>query len=148
MRRIWAKFWIALDAETITLFQYVLGVAFILAGLYGLFVADQQPPITLRGSMSAHNVALWYGLLAAGPLSCLIGKSLTGSLTYAGHLMQLAGDIMVALALLGYVAGTAEVEQWGSGTVSPFIGGSLFCCALLFLMRDVRRLGAVERKIR
>lgn len=148
MRRYWVRFWMALDAEGIALFQYVLGAAFILAGLYGLIVAGRQPPVTLEGSMTSHNVTLWYALNIAGPLCCLVGKSVHGSLTYAGHIMQLAGDVMVALALLAYVTGTVEVESWGSGAYGTFIGSALFCCAALFLMRDVRRLGAVERRIK
>lgn len=148
MKRIWAQFWYALDSESITLFQYILGAAFIAAGVYGVFVADTRPPQTLEVSMSTAHVNIWYWLNIAGPLCCLVGKSLHGDLTYAGRLMQLTGDGVVALVLFGYVSGTVQSETWGTGVYAAFIGAALFCCALLFVARDVRRLLEVEGRVR
>lgn len=139
MKLLWARFWFVLDEEGIALFQYILGVAFIAYGCFGLLLADQRPPVALGGSMTERNTFLWYVMFIAGPLCCLVGRSLTGDLTYAGRLMQLAGDFQVALVLLGYITGTIEASSVGFGS---FMGS-----ALLFLMRDVRRLRAVERRI-
>lgn len=145
MKRLIRRFWQAIDAESVVLFQYVFGVVFILAGLYGIFVADHEPPLTLRGSMGDFDVRIWYWLNIVGPLVCLIGKSMTGDLTYAGMWMQLTGDLTLTLALLAYISGTVQTESWGKGAYGAFLGLALCISAAITVTRDVRRLHAVER---
>lgn len=143
-RRLLARFWTLVDAEAVVLFQFVFGVIFILAGLYGVYIADLKPPLSLRGSVSHMDIRIWYWLNVIGPLVCLIGKALHGQLTYAGMWLQLAGDLVITLMLLAYITGTVQVESWGNGGYGAFLGAALFTSALLTLTRDVRRLRFVE----
>lgn len=148
MRRMMVRFWFAVDAESVVLFQYVFGAVFITWGLYGTFVADSEPPLTLQGAMGGTDVAIWYWLLVAGPLLSLTGKCMYGDLTYAGMLMQLTGDLVLSLALLAYVTGTVQIETWGRGAAGAFLGTALCISAAITLTRDVRRLIANEKRLK
>lgn len=142
-----ARFWAAIDAEAVLLFQFVFGIIFILAGLYGIFVADAEPPLTLRGSMGHMDVQIWYWLNVAGPTCSLIGKCARGRLIYSGMWMQLTGDVVMSVALLAYIAGTVQVESWGKGAYGAFLAAALCISAALTVTRDVRRLRMVEKRL-
>lgn len=144
IRRLIDRFWMAIDAEGVGLFQYVFGAVFILAGLYGLFIAGHKPPLTLRGSMAGVDVTIWYWLNIIGPLCSLTGKTLKGQLTYAGMWMQLTGDLTLTMSLLAYIVATVQVESWGKGAYGAFLGTALGISAVITVTRDVRRLRAVE----
>ncbi|OBJ50625.1 hypothetical protein [Mycobacterium asiaticum] len=148
MRRLLAQFWAAIDAETITVFQAVFGVAFILCGFNGIFFSSSQPPITLRGQLDHATATLWYGLLLTGTLVCLVGKMLRGQLIYTGMLLQFFGDLMVFLALLAYITGTVRVEPFGTGGFGAYAASALWASAALFVTRDVRRLAGIEKRVR
>lgn len=145
LRRLATRFWFAVDAEGVALFQYVFGAIFLLAGLYGIFIAGHKPPLTLRGSMGGVDVTIWYWLNVIGPLCSLTGKSMKGQLTYAGMWMQLTGDLTLAMSLLSYIVATVEVEKWGEGAYGAFLGAALCLSAAITVTRDIRRLRAVER---
>lgn len=144
IRRLLDRFWVAIDAEGVALFQYVFGAVFILAGLYGLFIAGHKPPLTLRGSMAGVDVTIWYWLNIIGPVCSLTGKSLKKQLTYAGMWMQLTGDLTLTMSLLAYIVATVQVETWGEGAYGAFLGTALCISAGITVTRDVRRLRAVE----
>lgn len=146
--RLWERFWSAVDAEVVTVFQYVFGVIFVAAGVYGIFVAKQQPPLSLRGSMSHMDLRMFYWLNIVGPFLALIGKTTKGTLTYAGMWLQLAGDITITIALLAFITGTVQVESWGKGAYGAFLGAAMFACAVITVTRDVRRLLQVEKQIK
>lgn len=148
LNRVINRFWSLIDAESVVLFQFVFGVGFVLAGLYGIFIANAEPPLTLQGSMGRMDVGLWYWLNVAGPVCSLIGKCLKGDLTYAGMWMQLTGDVTLAIALLAYIAGTVEVESWGKGAYGAFLAAVLCVSAALTVTRDVRRLLGVEQRLK
>lgn len=140
-----ARFWVAVDTTSITLFQVVFGTAFILCGINGIFLADREPPITLRGTMGSIYIDLWYALLILGPLVCAVGKVLSHRLTYAGQMLQFTGDVTVAMALLAYISGTIRTEPIGHGGFGAFGATALFISAVLFITRDVRQLWIVEK---
>jgi hypothetical protein len=148
VRRIMDRFWRLVDAESVVLFQYIFGTIFMLAGVYGIFIANAEPPLTLRGSMGHMDVRIWYWLNVTGPGCSLIGKCMRGRLTYAGMWMQLTGDAVISLALLAYISGTVEVESWGHGAYGAFLGAALCLCAGVTVTRDVRRLLGVEQRLR
>lgn len=148
VKRLLAQFWSAVDAEAVVLFQYVFGTCFMLAGVYGIFVANAEPPLTLQGSMGHLDIRIWYWLNLLGPLCSLIGKCMKGQLTYAGMWMQLTGDSVLSLALLAYIAGTVQTESWGKGAYGAFLGAALCISAVITVTRDVRRLRAVEQRLK
>lgn len=145
VQRLVTRFWHAVDAEGVGLFQYVFGAVFMLAGIYGILVAGNKPPLTLRGSMAGFDVTIWYWLNIIGPLCSLTGKALKGQLTYAGMWMQFTGDLTLTISLLAYIAATVQVETWGEGAYGAFLGAALCISAAITVTRDVRRLRAVER---
>lgn len=147
-RRLIDRFWSLIDSEDVGLFLYVFGVGFILAGIYGIVVADFKPPITLHGPMTHASVDIWYWLNILGPVVSLTGKSLRGNFIYTGMWLQLSGDITITLALLAYVAGTVQVESWGKGAYGAFLGAAFCISASMLVTRDVRRLLAVEKRLK
>lgn len=147
VKRVWDRFWIAIDSEAVILFQYVFGVIFIAAGLYGIFVAKQQPPLSLRGSVGHLDIRIWYWLNVAGPVLSLVGKTLAGRLIYAGMWLQLGGNLTITLVLMAYISGTVQIESWGKGGYGAFLGAALFASAVLTVTRDVRRLLQVEKLV-
>lgn len=148
MKLLVTRFWSAVDAESVVLFQFVFGACFILAGVYGIFIANGDPPLTLRDSMGGMDVRVWYWLNLLGPLGSLLGKCMKGSLTYAGMWMQLTFDLVLSLALLAYIAGTVQTESWGHGAYGAFLGAALCISAVITVTRDVRRLRVVERRLK
>lgn len=144
-RSLIRQFWVAVDSEGVALFQWLFYILFIILGVYGLWIADSQPPITLR--FAPMNITLWYWLHIVGPGSCLLGKLLrTSRLGYAGMWLQLGGDIGLAFALAAYNTGTFHAESWGRGMYGAFpLGTATFLSVCLLTVRDVRRMRAVEK---
>lgn len=140
VRRLLDRFWSLVDAESVVLFQWVFGAVFISAGLYGIFIADHQPPLTLRDEMGSTYIRLWYWLNVAGPLLSLSGKLMYGPVKRAGKILILTGDSVLSLALLAYITGTVQAEPWGSGSYGAFLGMALCMCAGITVTRDIRRL--------
>jgi hypothetical protein len=148
MRRLLARFWVAVDDEHVILPKIVFGVAFLLCGINGTFFANHQPPMTLRGQMDRWTVTAWYLLLIVGPLLSLLGKSARGRLEDAGSVIRLVGDLIVTLALLAYIAGTVQTEPVGHGGFGAYAGAALCGCAALFVLGDIRRLPPIRKLIR
>lgn len=147
-RRLLGRFWHAVDTEGVVLFQFVFGAWFIGGGINGALVADFQPPLTLQGQMDTYSIEAWYCLLVVGPIIALLGRVAYGRLRYAGMWLCLTGDLVITLELLAYITGTVHVESLGKGGFGAFTAGALCTSGGLTLLRDVRRLGGIEKKIR
>lgn len=145
-RSLMRQFWVAVDSESVGLFQAIFYVLFIAAGIYGLTVADSQPPLTLQHAMASMNIELWYILHIVGPGICLIGKALKHTRSaYAGMCLQLGGDTGMALALAAYNTATFGAESWGRGMYGAFpLGTGAFLSVCILIVRDVRRMRDVE----
>ncbi|OBG71320.1 MULTISPECIES: hypothetical protein [unclassified Mycobacterium] len=148
-RSLIKRFFVAVDSEGVALFQWLFYVLFIMVGVYGLVIANSQPPLSVKyaGPMAAMNITLWYWLHIAGPGTCLIGKLLTRTKSaYAGMWLQLGGDLGLALALAAYNTATYHSESWGRGMYGAFpLGTATFLSVVILTVRDVRRMRVVER---
>jgi hypothetical protein len=143
------RFWAAVDSESVWLFQGLIGTAFILCGLVGIFVAHGALPLTLMGSMGGFDALVWYTLLVVSPSISLFGKAVsTTEIAYGGMWCQLTGDATMVPALSAYLYGTLLVEPIGHGGFGAYIAAALLISSFLFVVRDVRRIMQVRRRVK
>jgi hypothetical protein len=137
----------AIDSESVSLFQWVYYVVFLLSGVYNLFIADTAP-LTLYSTMGPVSLRLWYWLNIFGSALPLIGKAVRRTnLAYVGMWLQLFGNLTMYLVLLAYVVATMQVESWGRGGYGAFLGVAVLLAVTLIVIRDIRRLIEVEQRL-
>ena len=90
-----------------------------------------------------------------GATVCMVGKLLSGRsdrrkywVHITGLLMQLAGDVFAFGAFGTYVLSTLQSEYWGKSLIAVWVFFGLAWCALLLVLRDIRRIAQAERKVR
>jgi hypothetical protein len=146
VRRLLDRFWNTLDGEGVSLFQWVVYLSFIFSGIYNLLIAI-DPPLTLE-AMGWMNYQLWCWFLVLGPCYSLLGKILKRTrFAYHGMWLQAIGDAATNVSLLAYVTATFQTEYWGRGAFGGILGVAIWLCTGFLILRDVRRLRAVERTL-
>lgn len=141
------RFWAAVDSESVWLFQGLIGTAFILCGLVGIFVAHGALPLTLMGSMGFVDAIVWYALLIVGPSISLFGKAVSKTdIAYCGMWCQLTGDVTMVPTLSAYLVGTLRAEPIIHGGFGAYIAAALLVGSVLFVIRDVRRIRQVRHR--
>lgn len=139
------RFLVALDSEGVGLFQAIVYLHVVIAGMYGLLVAGGVPQAVEEAMGHAVN-AVWLWLcLGAGV--CLAGKLLMRLAANVGMWMQLCGDVAALGAFASYVLATLQTSAWGKALFAVFVIAALTDCALLLVVRDVRRIVQVERQV-
>lgn len=147
VRGVVGRFWAAVDSESVWLFQGLIGTAFIVCGLVGIFVAHGALPLTW--TMSTLNSYLWYGLLVGGPITSIFGKLVSKTdIAYGGMWCQLTGDVTLIPVLTAYLLGALQAEPLGQGGFSVYLAAALLIGGVLFIVRDVRRILQVERRVK
>lgn len=149
VRGVIGRFWAAVDSESVWLFQGLIGGAFILCGLVGIFVAHGALPLTLMGSMGGLDALVWYALLIVSPSISLFGKAVSKTeIAYGGMWCQLTGDVTMVPALSAYLYGTLLSEPLGHGGFGAYLAAALLIGSFLFVIRDVRRLMQVRYRVK
>lgn len=143
------RFWRLLDEEGVGIFQTVVYVHVIAAGLYLLIAAKGTVPQSVDDAMGTAFNALWLWL-CVGASVALLGKWLTvhENTRYAGFVLQLAGDLFALTAFVTYVSATFYTTWWGKAVFAVFICAAIAECIVLLVIRDVRRIGQVEKQVR
>lgn len=123
-------------------FQLTYYAWFFACGIYGVFVAGSQPPVTLEGSMAVVSIHLWYWMNIAGPALGMAGIWLERTqFNKAGLWIEIGGNVMFAGALLAYIAATIQIEPWGRGMYGAFpLGASSLTSTLCLVIRDGLRI--------
>lgn len=138
------------DGDNVGPFQMLYYAVFFTGGVYGLFIAGGEPPVTLRASMPHINVLLFYWINVLGPAMGFVGKAIESTKRdYTGILLRLGGNSMFCLGLLSYMNDTFLIESWGRGMYGAFpLATSSFLSTAFLVLRDLRRLLRVESRVR
>lgn len=127
---------------SVTGFQIMYYAWFFASGLYGIFVAAGQPPVTLEGTMAHVSIHLWYLLNIFGPALGAGGIALERTkFNYASLWIQIGGNVMFAGSLLAYMVATFQVESWGRGMYGAFpLGTASITSTTCLILRDSLRI--------
>jgi hypothetical protein len=149
-RRLLNQFWAVLESESVNSFQAMYYAIFCMAGLYGVFIANGSPPLTLVGVMSHISIQLWYWLNIIGPAMGLLGMAVKRTqFSYPGVWAMAGGNIMFGMSLLAYMIATFQVESWGRGMYGAFpLATASFVSTFFLVIRDVRRIILTETRLR
>lgn len=148
------RFLNALDSEGVGIFQAVVYLHLAAGGLYCIVFANGEAPEAVERAMGPVINSAWLWL-CTGAVVCMVGKLLSGRpearpywVHTTGLLMQLAGDLFACGAFSAYVLATYQVQGWGKPLVAVWVFIGLAECALLLVIRDLRRYGQAEREVR
>jgi hypothetical protein len=108
-------------------------------GWYNTFVAI-VPTQVLEEPLSElqYRVFVWVTFIA--PQMTLLGMLLRGKWAWTGAWLQLAGNIGVAGVLWTFIAGVIDTQYWGQGNFAGTWVLASAVGAVVFAIRDVRRL--------
>lgn len=147
-RHFWWVLLDEIDSRTVRLFQAIMYASWLCYGIYGTFWAE--PISVVDRAMGPSIYAGWVLLNVFCPLMVAIGCYLPykdvksngepTKKTGNGLMLQLAGDLGMALTLGAYVAANLAAAWWGKGTYTVFGHTGLMLCALLLAVGDVRRI--------
>ena len=147
-KHFWRVLMEEIDSRTVRLFQAIMYASWFLYGVYGLFWAE--PISIVDRAMGPAVYACWVLLNLFCPLLVLAGcylpykdfkaNGIPTKTTANGLLLQLSGDLGMALTLGAYVVANVSAAWWGKGTYTVFGHTGLMLCALLLAVGDVRRI--------
>jgi hypothetical protein len=142
-------FLVRLDSEGVGLFQAIVYVHAVIGALYLWIAANGDTPDAVQDTLGGQWERLWLWL-CMGPAFCLLGKVMCwwDATRYGGFLFQLGGDIFGLTAFVVYVYATVDTAWFGKALWAVFICAAIAECVLLLVVRDVRRIGQVERRVR
>lgn len=148
------RFLAILDGEGVALFQGVVYLHVIAAGVYLLTAARGDVPQAVEETLGK-GLNSWWLWLCLGPAVCLVGKALSARtdkramwVYLTGLWAQLAGDVFAFGALVTYTFATLETSWWGKAVFAVFVCASIADCIALLILRDIRRIDQAERVIR
>lgn len=143
------RLFLILDAEGVGIFQAVVYVHIVGAGLYMMIFAGGGVPQAVEDELGSNWNALWLWS-CLGPGVCLFGKWLNRfpSQRWIGLLLQTVGDIVAFAAFATYVTATVAAGWWGKAYFAVFVCISISECIALLVVRDFRRIQQVEKVVR
>lgn len=127
---------------SVTGFQIMYYAWFFASGLYGIFIAAGQPPVTLEGTMAHVSIRVWYLWNIFGPALSTAGMWLERTkFNKAGLWIQISGNVLFAFSLLAYITATFQVESWGRGMYGAFpLGTASLTSTACLILRDGLRI--------
>lgn len=140
-RRTWEIVDFATDPEIDSVVPSLIVFYVICAfdGWYNLFVVE-VPTQVLEKSLNEWQYSLFLWMTLVSPAMTLAGIYIRGRFAWTGATLRLAGDIGVAGILWTFLTAIAYTQWWGQGN---FAGAWVFASAvgaIVFCIRDVRRL--------
>jgi hypothetical protein len=134
-----------IDGESVRGYQRMVYLALVCAGAQGLLLG--QLPNAVADTLGPWFNAGWLVLLVLGPILTFIG-SWSEPRHVVGLWLQLSGDSAVSAALLAYAVALGQTVYAGRATLAMWLGLALSMCALMLVVRDIRKLRAVAAKVR
>ena len=143
-----------IDSDVVRPFQVAVYASILIAGIYMFFFGVPSEVGRVLGPVM-HQV--WVALAIIGPLIVYLGDRLTNSGTYKatryrgggrrvywGWYLQAGGDLAIGMGVyLPYCI--ASFSRWGQqGIFGPFIISGLIVCSTVLVIRDIRRVQAIE----
>ena len=145
------------DSEQVRLFQNIVLMGVFVAGV---FMQLYHAPSIVQQELGHVMKEVWIMMTCVGPVLVALGQRLVrsgehhvlceskhggGSRIYFGWYFQLGGDLIVALVFTTYVMSSAQTAWQTRGVFAAFIIASLIVCAIFLVVRDARRIRAIER---
>lgn len=115
-------------------------------GWYNAFVAT-VPTQVLEAPLNDWQYNAFVLVTLIAPLFTLVGMCLRKSWAYTGAIMQLAGNLGVAGVLWTFIAAIRATQYWGQGNFAGTWVLASAIGAVVFIVRDIRRLSDRDRWI-
>jgi hypothetical protein len=156
LHRIWGQIQraphalaLVIDDRDVVWFQMLYYFIFCTAGVYGIFVAGSEPPLTL-GSLPILSVHTWYWMNIIGPAMGLAGIAVErNGREFPGVWMQIGGNVMFGWALMTYMTTTFGVESWGRGMYGAYpLATASFASTTFLVIRDLRWVFVPAARVR
>lgn len=113
-------------------------------GWYNTFVVT-LPTQTLEVPLSHIQYEVFVRITLVAPIFTLLGMCLRGKWAWTGAVMQLAGDLGVAGVLWTFIAAIFYTSWWGQGNFAGTWVLASAIGAIVFIIRDIRRLADRDR---
>jgi hypothetical protein len=151
------RFFALVDSDELRLFQVIVYLGMALSGFYMLYFGA---PTTVNDKLGPLMNAVWVALTMIGPLLVGVGVWMVargerlvlsedrcggGGYIYRGWYAQAGGDMAIMMVCLTYVIAAFSSAWLVRGIFAAFIVSSLAVCASVLVLRDVRRIRAIER---
>lgn len=117
-------------------------------------------PTTVRDELGDTMNTVWVSLTLLGPALTGAGNAMVvsgqrrvmhsekrggGGRVYWGWYLQTGGDIAIGMMFLAYVIAAFSSAWLTKGIFAAFVISSLILCAAILVVRDIRRISAIER---
>ncbi|AUV60729.1 membrane protein [Gordonia phage Biskit] len=151
------RFYRVVDSDNVRVFQAIVYLGMLVSGVY---MVAYGAPTTVQLELGDEMHAVWIGMTIIGPLIVTIGdrmvyagkhrvlhsrKSGGGGRIYWGWYLQAGGDFAVCMVYLTYIIAAFSSAWLQKGIFAAFITTSLMICAVVLVIRDLRRVRAIER---
>jgi hypothetical protein len=152
-----SRFFELVDSDALRLFQAVVYLGIVASGVYMSWMGS---PTTVANELGEAMNFVWVALTLFGPLLVALGWWMVrrgerlvldrdseggGSHIYWGWYAQAGGDISIMMVCLAYVIAAFSASWAERGIFAAFVLSSLALCAAILVLRDVRRIRAIER---
>lgn len=151
------RFYRVVDSDNVRVFQAIVYLGMFVSGVYmGVYGAPTTVQLELGDGM--HFV--WVSMTIIGPLIVTVGDRMVyagknrvlhsrkpggGGRIYWGWYLQAGGDLVVCMVYLTYIIAAFSSAWLQRGIFAAFIITSLMICAAVLVIRDLRRVRAIER---
>lgn len=132
------------DSESVRAYQAIVYAGFLLAGLQTIWLG--APPTVVAQAMGDPVEKMWLALLIGCPL--LTGLGYWARCRPGGMWLLVAGDAGTACATAAYVAAVLQATWAERASFALWNATSLTVCAVIILVRDLRRIRAVSRLVK
>lgn len=110
-----------------------------LNGWYNSFIAV-VPTQVLEDSITPLQYDVFVRVTLTAPIITMVGMCLRGKWAYFGAIMQLTGNLGVAGVLWTFIAAIGYTQYWGQGNFAGTWVLAAAVGAVVFCIRDLRRL--------
>lgn len=151
------RFYRVVDSDEVRVFQAIVYVSMIVSGIY---MTAYGAPTTVQKELGDYMHEVWVAMTIIGPLIVTVGDRMVrsgknqvlhtdhpggGGWIYWGWYLQAGGDLVVTMVYLTYIIAAFSSAWLQRGIFAAFITTSLMICAVVLVIRDLRRVRAIER---
>ena len=150
-------FYRAVDSDNVRVFQAIVYLGMFVSGIY---MIAYGAPTTVQKELGEYMHDVWVSLTIVSPLIVTLGYRMVyagkdrvlhsrkpggGGRIYWGWYLQAGGDFAVCMVYLTYIIAALSSDWLQRDIFAAFITTSLMICAVVLVIRDLRRVRAIER---
>lgn len=154
------RFYRVVDSDEVWVFQAIVYVNMIASGIYMTAYGAPSGRVPVQKELGDTMHDVWVSLTIVGPLIVIIGDRMVyagknrvlhshkpggGGRIYWGWYLQAGGNFAVCMVYLPYIIAAFSSAWLQKGIFAAFITTSLMICAVMLVIRDLRRVRAIER---